>query len=59
MDEMDDILRLIRKLEANSYYPLDVPNKFYFYNKETAEAITKCGKWQIRKLLKKFKVEPK
>ena len=56
---MDDILRLIRKLEANSYYPLDVPNKFYFYNKETAEAITKCGKWQIRKLLKKFKVEPK
>ena len=55
MDEMNDVLRLARKREANSHYPIYIPNVFRFYDKKIAEAITKCGKWQIRKLVKNFK----
>lgn len=59
MDEMDDVLRLAIKREANSHYPIYISNVFYIHDKKVAEEIAKCGKWQIRKLLKKFKVEPK
>lgn len=59
MDEMDDVLRLARKREANSHYPIYIPNVFRFYNKEIAKEIAKCGKWQIRKLVENFKIKPK
>ena len=59
MDEMDDVLRLVRKREANSHYPIYIPNVFRFYNKEIAKEIAKCGKWQIRKLVENFKSKPK
>jgi len=59
MDEMNDVLRLARKREANSHYPIYIPNVFRFYNKEIAKEIAKCGKWQIRKLVENFKSKPK
>ena len=55
MDEMDDVLRLARKREANSHYPIYIPNVFYIHDKKIAEAIAKCGKCQIRKLVENFK----
>lgn len=59
MDEMDDLLRLVAKREANSHYPIYIPNVFRFYDKKIAEAIAKCGKCQIRKLVENFKSKPK
>lgn len=53
-NEMDDVLRLAIKREANSHYPVYISNVYRFNDKKIAEEITKCGKWQIRKVVEKL-----
>lgn len=53
-NEIDDVLRFAIKREANSHYPVYVPNVYRFNDKKIAEEITKCGKLLIRKVIEKL-----
>ena len=59
-----DTIRLIKKMEANAFYPtfaesvlLCASKEFRFYDKKVAEEIAKSGKKEMRKLLSKFKLK--
>ena len=52
-----DTIRLIKKMEANVFYPTFPEKVFRFYDKNVAEEITKSGKKEMRKLLSKFKLK--
>jgi len=52
-----DTIRLIKKMEANAFYPTFPEKEFRFYDKKVAEEIAKSGKKEMRKLLSKFKLK--
>jgi DNA polymerase elongation subunit (family B) len=49
--DTDSIMRLAKKIVANSFYPVAINDAFYCYPKELADKITKEGKKQIRILI--------
>ena len=44
-------MQLLKKIVANSFYPVAINDAFYVYSKELADKITKEGKKQIRFLI--------
>lgn len=51
----DAIMRLNRKIVANSFYPVYIPNIFYWNNMDDAMRVTEIGCKKMRELLEKFK----
>ncbi len=51
----DAIMRLNRKIVANSFYPVYFPNIFYWNNMDDAMIVTEIGCKKMRELLEKFK----
>jgi len=51
----DAIMRLNRKIVANSFYPVYIPNIFYWNNMDDAMIVTEIGCKKMRELLEKFK----
>jgi len=49
--DIDSNMRLLKKIVANSFYPVAINDAFYYYSKELADKITKEGKKQIRILI--------
>lgn len=49
--DKDSIMRMEKKLVANSFYPVVINDVFYFHSKELADKITKDGKKQIKVLI--------
>ncbi len=49
--DIDSIMRLAKKIVANSFYPVAINDAFYCYSKELADQITKEGKKQLRILI--------
>lgn len=52
----DAIMRLNRKIVANSFYPVYIPNIFYWNNMADAMKVTEIGCKKMRELLEKFKI---
>ena len=52
----DAILRLNRKMVANSFYPVYIPNIFYWNNMDDAMRVTEIGCKLMREMLEKFKL---
>ena len=49
--DKDSIMRMEKKLVANSFYPVVINDVFYFHSKELADKIMKDGKKQIKVLI--------
>lgn len=48
---------LIRKMEANSFYPKWFPNVFLFFDPDLAEKITEAGRTEMKKLTELFNIK--
>jgi DNA polymerase elongation subunit (family B) len=49
--DKDSIMRIEKKLVANSFYPVVINDVFYFNSKELADKVAKEGKKQIKILI--------
>lgn len=49
--DIDSIMRMEKKLVANSFYPVVINDIFYFNSHELADKITKKSKKQIKFLI--------
>ena len=52
----DAIMRLSRKIVANSFYPVYIPNIFYWNNMDDAMRVTEIGCKVMREMIIKFKI---
>ena len=50
------IMRLNRKIVANSFYPVHIPNIFYWNNMADAMRVTEIGCKVMREMIIKFKI---
>lgn len=52
----DDNLRMARKIVANSFFPIYIPNIFYWNNIADAEKITQEGRKALKEIMDIIKI---
>ena len=52
----DDNLRMARKIVANSFFPIYIPNIFYWNNLADAEKFTEEGRKALKEIMDIIKI---